>query len=233
MKAENASSGKALEVMVEKLALEIQDGSLIGLGSGATVAAFARRLGRRAEEEELLFSVIPSSLQIQLVAEEWPGFMVVPSTMIPDIDITVDGVDQIDEKFRMIKGGGGALYRERVLLQAASKRVIMGDETKHVRQLYRSVPVETSFFARDFVESALMKIGGKPKLRVLEKGYPFITENGNVIFDTDFGIIEKPETLLSEIISIAGVIEAGIFLNECDVLYQANQDGSVQVFEVR
>jgi ribose 5-phosphate isomerase A len=233
LKAENDNSGKALEAMVEKLALEMQDGSLIGLGSGSTVAAFARRLGQRAEKEKLHFSVVPSSLQIQIIAEKYLRFMVMPSTMIPNIDITVDGVDQIDEKFRMIKGGGGALYRERVLLQAANKRVILADETKHVKQLYRSVPVETSFFARDFTESMLLKMGGKPKLRSLEKGYPFITENGNVIFDTDFGTIEEPETLRADIKSIAGVIEAGIFLNECDVLYQANQDGSVQVFEVR
>jgi ribose 5-phosphate isomerase A len=233
LKAENDNSGKALEAMVEKLALEMQDGSLIGLGSGSTVAAFARRPGQRAEKEKLHFSVVPSSLQIQIIAEKYLRFMVMPSTMIPNIDITVDGVDQIDEKFRMIKGGGGALYRERVLLQAANKRVILADETKHVKQLYRSVPVETSFFARDFTESMLLKMGGKPKLRSLEKGYPFITENGNVIFDTDFGTIEEPETLRADIKSIAGVIEAGIFLNECDVLYQANQDGSVQVFEVR
>jgi ribose 5-phosphate isomerase A len=232
LKAEKDDLSKAIEVMVSRLVSETKGDSIIGLGSGATVATFVSKLGSRAAEEGLIFSIIPSSLQIQLVSEQ-SGLRILPIKMIPQIDITVDGADQIDENFRMIKGGGGALYRERVLLRAAKKRIILADETKYAKRLCRTVPIEISFFARGFVESELRKMDGKPALRLLEKGYPFTTENGNLIFDTDFGVIEKPEILRSDIMNIAGVIEAGVFVDRYEVFYRANRDGSVQVFEVR
>lgn len=232
MKAENENLKKAIEEMADRLVGDTEDGSVIGLGSGATVATFVRKLGRRAADEGIIVSIIPSSLQIQLVAEQ-SGLRLLPIRMIPHIDITVDGADQIDEHFCMIKGGGGALYRERVLLRAAKKSIILADETKYTKRLTGPVPIETSFFARSFVHAELLKMNGKPTLRLLEKGYPFTTENGNLIFDTDFGVIEKPEMLRSDIMNIAGVIEAGIFVDECDVVYRANRDGSVQAFEVR
>jgi ribose 5-phosphate isomerase A len=218
--------------MAAKVAESVKDGAVVGLGSGATVAVFVKKLGRRVAEEGLSLSVIPSSLQIQLVAEE-AGLNLVSPHMIPKIDLTVDGADQVDEEFNVIKGGGGALYRERVLLKAAKKSIILADEKKYVKHLSRAVPVETSFFARSFVAKELAKIKGKPALRFLDKGYPFITENGNIVFDTDFGVVRKPAALRSSITSIAGVIEAGVFVDDCDVFYRANSDGSVQVFKAR
>lgn len=231
MKAEQERLHRVIEDMAAKVAEGVAGGTIIGLGSGSTVAVFVRKLGRCAAEEGLNFDVIPSSLQAQLIAEE-AGLNILPLKMIPKIDTAVDGADQIDEDFNMIKGGGGALYRERVLLRAAKKSIIIADETKYARRLCRLIPVETSFYARSFVFEELVKIGGKPTLRLLDKGYPFTTENGNVIFDTDFGVVEKPEIVRSNIINIAGVIEAGIFVGECDVFYRANRDGSVQIFEV-
>ncbi len=231
MKADQERLHRVIEDMATKVAEGVAGGTVLGLGSGSTVAVFARKLGRRAAEEGLSFSVIPSSLQAELMAEE-AKLDVLPLKMIPKIDLTVDGADQIDEDFNMIKGGGGALYRERVLLRAADKSIIMADETKYAKRLCRLIPVETSFYARSFVFEALVKIRGKPTLRLLDKGYPFTTENGNVIFDTDFGVVEKPEIMRSEITDIAGVIEAGVFVGEADVFYRANRDGSVQIFEV-
>ncbi|MFQ6134687.1 MAG: ribose-5-phosphate isomerase RpiA [Nitrososphaerales archaeon] len=232
MKAKQGKLHRVIEDMAAKVVQGVTDGSVIGLGSGSTVAVFVRKLGRRAAEEGLTFAIIPSSLQIQLVAEQ-SGLNILPLKMIPKIDITVDGADQIDEDFNMIKGGGGALYRERILLRAAKKSTILADETKYAKRLCRPIPIETSFFARSSVYEKLVKMGGKPTLRLLDKGYPFTTENGNVILDTDFGVVEKPEIMRSDITDIAGVIEAGIFVGECDVFYRANRDGSVQIFEVR
>lgn len=222
---------KAIEDIAMQIVEKISDGQIIGLGSGSAVSVFVKKLGNRATVEGLTFNVIPSSLQIQLVAEQ-SGLKPLPQKMIPEIDLTVDGADQIDQEFNMIKGGGGALYRERILLRAAKKSIILADETKYVKHLSRSIPVETSYFARSFVSDELEKIGGKAKLRLLEKDYPFTTENGNIIFDTDFGVIEKPEIIRNEINNIAGIIDTGVFIDEGDVFYRANRDSSVQVFEV-
>ncbi len=231
MKGEKEKILRAIEDIALQIVEKISDGQIIGLGSGSAVAVFVKKLGNRAADEGLTFNMIPSSLQIQLVAEQ-SGLNLFPQKMIPEIDITVDGADQIDEEYNMIKGGGGALYHERILLRAAKKSIILADENKYVKQLSRSVPVETSSFARSFVSDELVRIGGKAKLRLLEKGYPFTTENGNIIFDTDFGVIEKPEITRNEINNIAGIIDTGIFIDEGDVFYRANRDSSVQVFEL-
>ena len=231
MKSKQEKLQRAMEDMAVQVVESISDDKIIGLGSGSAVAFFVRKLGKRVADKELTFNVIPSSLQIQLVAEQ-SGLNVFHHNMIPKIDITVDGADQIDEEFNMIKGGGGALYRERILLRAAKKSIILADENKYVKQLSRSIPVETSFFARSFVSNELGKIGGNAKLRLMEKGYPFTTENGNIIFDTDFGVIGKPKVTRDEINDIAGILDTGIFINEGDVFYRANRDNSVQVFEV-
>lgn len=226
------NSQKSIDIMSAQVADEVKDGDIIGLGSGSAVASFVRKLGERMATYDLTFTVIPSSLQIQLVAEQ-SGLISAPSKMIPKINITVDGADQINEEFNMIKGGGGAHYRERILLRAAKKSIILADETKYAKQLSKAIPVEISKFARIYVTEELEKLGGKVALRMLDKGYSFNTENGNIILDTIFGIIEKPNILQMKINKIAGIIDAGIFIDEGNVFYKANIDGTVQNFEVR
>ncbi len=226
------SSQKSINIMSAQVADKVEDGNIIGLGSGSAVTEFVRKLGERVTNNNITCTVIPSSLQIQLIAEQ-SGLISIPYTMIPDIDITVDGADQINEKFNMIKGGGGALYCERILLRAAKKSIILADETKYVKQLNKAIPVETSKFARVYVTRELQKLGGKVAMRMLDKGYPFNTENGNIILDTMFDIIEKPNVLQRKINKIAGIIDAGIFIDEGNVFYKANIDGTVHNFEVR
>ncbi len=230
MKAEQEELRKAIEDMAFKVVENVTDSSIIGLGSGSTVAVFVKKLGRLATEEGLTLTILPSSLQIQLVAEQ-SGLPIAPFNIFSKIDITVDGADQIDENFNIIKGGGGALYRERILLRAAKKSIILADETKYAKLLCKQIPIETTYFARSFVSEELIKIGGKPTLRLLDKGYPFTNENGNLILDTDLGVVENPKMLRSHIKDIAGVIEVGIFVNEYDVFYRANRDGSVQILK--
>jgi len=231
LKDNEENLAKVIDEMANNVAHNIPDGSIIGLGSGSTVAIFVLKLGKISENKEHIFGVIPSSLQIQIQAEE-VGLNILSPKMIPSIDITIDGADQIDEKYNLIKGGGGALYKERVLLNAAKKSIILADESKYAKKLCKSIPIEVSFFARKFVLEELIRIGGKPILRILDKDYPFTTENGNLIIDTDFGVIEKPEILRSEIVNIAGVIDVGIFIDEGDVFYRANRNGSIQVFNL-
>jgi len=142
-----------------------------------------------------------------------------------------DGADQIDAQKNLIKGGGGALLREKILINAAKKVVIMADKTKFVKNFNRSVPVEVHPFARSTVIKSIEKIGGKPELRSLNRGYPFITENGNVIVDCDFGVIKNPKSLQQKLIGIAGVMEVGIFTRKPDIIYKAKTDGKFEVIK--
>jgi ribose 5-phosphate isomerase A len=148
--------------------------------------------------------------------------------MIPYIDIVFDGADQIDGKFNMIKGGGGALLREKILISAAKKVVIMADAAKFVQSFSRPVPIEVHPMARSVVWQKLVQIGGQPVLRTLEKGYPFVTENGNLILDASFPSITDAKKMEVELKNIAGVLEAGLFTRRADVYYKAKNDGSFE-----
>jgi len=219
------------KAMVDKMAEEalenVKDGMTIGLGSGFAASRFVYFLSRFAIKNHFKVLVVPSSLQIQTFAESY-GLEIAPSSLIPSIDLLVDGLDQIDKALNMIKGGGGALLREKVLMRAAKKVVILANEDKFVEVLNRKVPIEVLPFARSFVLKELEKIDGKPKLRVLKKGYPIFTENGNIILDTDFGFIHNPPKLLNKIKGIPGAIEAGIFTEKIHKVYKACKDSSVK-----
>ncbi|MGQ9468838.1 MAG: ribose-5-phosphate isomerase RpiA [Nitrososphaerales archaeon] len=213
--------------MIEEALENVKDGMIIGLGSGFAVSRFVDALSRYIKKNQIEVLVIPSSLQIQIFAER-ERLEIAPPNLIPSIDLMVDGLDQIDKSFNMIKGGGGALLREKVLMRASKKVVILANEDKFVEILNRKVPIEVLPFARNSVSKELEKIRGKPELRVLEKGYPVFTENGNVILDTDFGLIKDPSLLLNKIKNIPGVVEAGIFTERIDLIYKGCKDGTVK-----
>jgi len=214
---------------IAKRALEnVKPNFLIGLGSGSTVAVFTNALREFVREKRMEVRVIPSSTQIQLACEA-AGLQLAAPSLTPYIDLTVDGADQIDKRFNMIKGGGGALFRERILISSAKKNVILADESKFVNVLDMPVPIEVHPFGRAFVEHRLKSLGRKPHLRLEDKGYPFFTENGNVIFDTDFGLVEKPAELRTELRALPGVIEVGLFDEKVAAFYRARNDGSVDV----
>jgi len=140
-----------------------------------------------------------------------------------------DGADQIDDQKNLIKGGGGALLRENILINAAKKVVIMADKSKFVKNFNRSVPVEVHPLARNIVVKSIHKLNGKPKIRTIERGYPFITENGNVILECDFGVIKNPKALSQKLKLIAGVMEVGIFTRKPDIIYKAKTNGKFEI----
>lgn len=218
--------------MVSVAMKNVKDGYIIGLGSGSTVAEFVRVLSSYVQRNNIEIRVIPSSLQIQIVAEE-SNLKVESSNLIPEINLTFDGADQVDSKFNLIKGGGGALFRERILMAAAQRTFILVDETKFAEKLDKPVPIEVSHFARSFVFNKLSLLNGKPQLRLNSKGYPNVTENTNIIFDTDFGVIHDPVKLESQIREIAGVIDAGIFVTNVDTIYKACKDGRVEELYIK
>ena len=201
---------------------------VIGLGSGSTVAAIVREMAKLPDKKRLEF--VATSLQIKKEAEN-SGLKIVDENRIPYIDVVFDGADQIDSEFRMIKGGGGALLKEKVIMSAAKKVVIAADSNKFVDVFSLSVPVEVHQFARSIVSIKLEGEGGIPKLRTIEKGYPFITENGNIILDTTFNLLMDVRKKELELKNIPGVLEVGLFTRVADIYYKAKIDGSFETIQ--
>ena len=188
----------------------IKNHQTVGLGSGRSATAFVKSLSLLVKKKKFTIKCVPTSLQIKLEAEK--GNLHLIDTVLDKIDIVFDGADQIDKEKNLIKGGGGALLRENILINAANKVVIMADDSKFVTNFNRSVPVEVHPLARNTATKNISKIGGKPKIRTLDRGYPFITENGNIILDCNFGVIKKPKLLREKIKNVSGVLEVGILL---------------------
>lgn len=199
---------------------------VVGLGSGSTVAGIVKEMSKSLDKITLEF--IATSLQIKQEAEK-NGLKIVDENRIPNIDIVIDGADQIDSRFYMIKGGGGALLKEKVLISAAKRVVIIADSNKFVNEFSSSIPIEVHPFARSIVWIKLQEAGGIPKLRTVEKGYPFITENGNIIYDTSFNMQYNVPANELNLKNIPGVVEVGLFTRRADVYYKAKSDGSFEV----
>ena len=206
----------------------VKDGYVIGLGSGRAATSFVKSLSSLIKTKKIKIKGVPTSLQIKLIAEQG-GIPLIQADQVDHIDVVFDGADQIDAEKNLIKGGGGALLRENILINAAKKVVIMADKSKFVKYFNHSVPVEVHPLARSSVTKSIKKLGGKPKIRTLERGYPFITENGNIILDCNFGVIKKPKILAQKIIQIAGVMEVGIFTRKPDVIYKAKSNGKFEI----
>lgn len=217
------------EPSILKLAREavkvVKDVKVVGLGSGSTVGFIVRELAKLPYKGSIEF--VPTSLQIKLEAEK-SSLRIADENIIPDMDIVFDGADQIDSKYHMIKGGGGALLREKILISAAKKVVIVADASKFVKSFSRSVPIEVHPMARSFVLKRLEEMKGKPNLRILDKGYPYVTENGNLILDVLFPSITDAKRMELELKNIAGVLEVGIFTRRADIYYKAKTDGSFE-----
>src|SRR5215467_1356867 len=199
---------------------------VVGLGSGNAMKALVKELANLPYNKSL--KLVATSIQIKIEAES-VGLRISDESSV-DIDVVFDGADQIDSDFNMIKGGGGALFREKVLISAANRVVILADVTKFVTRLSRPIPIEIHKFARSFLHKRLKEIGGDPKLRTIEKGYPYITENGNLILDTSFSSLGNLRSKEIDLKSIPGVAEVGIF-KSVDIYYKAKNDGSFEIIQ--
>ncbi len=206
----------------------VKDNYIIGLGSGRAATELVKSLSKLIKLKNYNIRGVPTSLQIKLIAEKG-GIPLVEADQVEYIDVVFDGADQIDSQKFVIKGGGGALLRENILFSLAKKVVVMADKTKFVKNFTRTVPVEIHPLARSSVTNSIKKMGGKIQIRILDRGYPFFTENGNIILDCDFGTIKDPKTLSQKIKQTAGVLESGIFLRKPDVIYKAKDKGKFDI----
>jgi len=192
----------------------VQSGMVIGLGTGATATLFVRRLAERIANGELSNVVgIPTSRQIAAEAEQL-DFPLSTLEEHPVIDLTVDGADEVDPQLNLIKGGGGALLREKIVAQASKREVIIVDEAKLSPVLGTKwhVPIEVIPFGWRTQVDYLTALGAKVVLRLDKAGQPFVTDQGNYILDTHFGQIATPATLATTLNNRVGIVEHGLFI---------------------
>ncbi len=194
-----------------KAADMVQDGMVVGLGTGSTVYYMIERLAERIQNEGLKVAGIPTSHQTAIRARQAH----IPLTTLDDnpvVDIAIDGADEVDPKLRLIKGRGAAHLREKCVAGAARQFIVVVDDAKVVKRLGTQVPVEVLPFALTPVISSLRALGCEPVIReAVKKDGPVITDNGNFVVDCKFKEIKDPENLESAIAAIPGVIESGLF----------------------
>jgi len=204
---------------------EIKDGQIIGLGTGSTTHFFIEKVGMKVKEEEIEVMGVPTSYQSFLLAKQWK----IPVTTLEehDVDIAVDGADEIDSEFNLIKGGGAAHTLEKIVDYSAKELIIIADDSKLVDQLGSfPVPLEIISEATKPVFSALKDMGADPQIRMAKyKDGPVISDNGHFIVDASFGKIDNPIQLEKDLNSIPGVIENGIFSQMVDKVILGTKDG--------
>ena len=203
--------GRAKRAAGYRAAEMVEDGMVVGLGTGSTVYYTIERLSERIRDG-LEISGIPTSFQTALRAKA-AGIPVTTLDDHPAIDIAIDGADEVDPKFRLIKGRGAAHLREKCVAAAAKRFVVVVDEQKMVKNLgAAAVPVEVLPFAVIPVMHDLRRLGCEPVIReAVKKDGPVITDNGNFIVDCRFGTIRNPEKLETALAAIPGVLESGLF----------------------
>jgi ribose 5-phosphate isomerase A len=195
----------------------VRDGYVVGLGTGSTAFYAIRFLGEMVRAG-LKIRAIPTSVTSRDLAVS----IGIPLTTFEDcseIDVTIDGADEISPALELIKGGGGALLREKIVASASRKTVIIADSTKQVPGLGKSsLPVEVVPFAEVLLSERIAKLGASVTLRKDPSGRPLITEEGHHILDCSFGRIPDPKRLASDLKSMTGVVEHGLFLEIADVV---------------
>ncbi len=218
----------------EKAVEHVEDGSVVGLGSGSTAAHAIRFLGVRLKSDELKEVLgVPTSLQAAGEAVN-AGVPLTTLDEHPDLDLAIDGADQIDGALSAIKGGGGALLREKIVASASKLYIIVADEKKLTKRLGDGcrLPVEVLPFALRPVLHRIGELGADVAVRSGGgKLGPVVTDNGNLIVDADFGVIHNPRKLEVELKTIPGVIETGLFLGYVDIAYLGTREGVRQLKE--
>lgn len=208
----------------------VKPGMNIGLGTGSTANHFIEALAAKVKEGLDIKGVATSKASEELA--EKLGIPLTKLQMNPHLDLTVDGADEFDSEFRLIKGGGGALLREKIVASSSRFMVVIADESKQVKKLGKfPLPVEILVFGSKAtiwkVERAfkILKLDAAINVRRTKDGELFLTENGNFILDCSIGAIPEPERLETLLNSIPGVIETGLFIGICGIVLMGTPKG--------
>jgi len=205
----------------------IKDDMVVGIGTGSTARFFIAALGKAVREHKLRkIRGIPTSMESEWLAKQ-AGIDITSFTQVSKVDITVDGADEIAPDLSLVKGLGGALLREKLVAQNSKRLVIIADSSKEVFKLGTRVPlpVEVVQFGHEASKRFLESLGSSPALRHKPDGSPFITDNGNYIYDCRFRGIDKPAELNAVLAARSGIVESGLFMGLAEMAIIAEDDG--------
>ena len=212
-------------LVAKRAAALVEDGMALGLGTGTTATLFLRALGERVQAEGLRIRGIATSLASEQLAVSL-GIPLTNFEETPVLDLAIDGADEIAPGLALIKGGGGALLREKIVDSAARQFVVIADTSKVVQQLGRfPLPVEIIQLSLPLVQRRLAALELRPVLRPRSDGSPYITDEGNFILDCHCDAIPDPEATASAIRGIVGVVEHGLFLRTATMALVAGEGG--------
>jgi ribose 5-phosphate isomerase A len=213
-------------IAAEAAVAEIEAGMVVGLGTGTTAAFAISALGRRVAAG-LKVTAAGTSLATEHAARA-AGIPMITFEDVGRVDLCIDGADEIDAAFRAIKGGGGAMVREKIVATAAVRMICIVDAGKPVAQLARPLPIEVLPFARAFVSRAIEALGGVPRLRAGPAGAPILSDQSNLLIDCAFGPIADPAALAAALDPIPGLVGHGLFLTEIDALFVGDDNHVVR-----
>jgi len=206
----------------------VRDGQIVGLGSGSTATFAIRMLGERVREG-MKIRGIPSSIASRDLAIEL-GIPLITFEDAQQIDVTIDGADEFDPSLNLIKGGGGAMLREKIVASASRQLVIVTDSSKQVPVLGKfPVPVEVITFAEPLVAKRISDLGAKVVQRQNQSDTPYVTDEGHHILDCHFGKISDPPSLARTLSEMPGIVEHGLFVQMANIIVMAKA-GAVEEF---
>ena len=211
----------------------IKAGMVLGIGSGSTVVYAVEKIAELNEENNLKLKCIPTSFQsYQLIVEN--GLTLASLDQYPELDLDIDGADEIDKNLNLIKGGGGCLVQEKIVASNSKKLVIVADFRKNSETLgekwKKGIPIEVIRISYVPIMKKLEKLGGTPVLRMAQaKAGPLVSDNGNFIIDVNFGEIMDPGELNLNILTIPGVVDTGLFIGMASKAYIGLEDGKVMI----
>ena len=213
------------QVAARAAAQLVDEGDIVGLGSGSTAAYAVRFLAERVREGLKIIG-IPTSQQTKHLAEQ----LGIPLTTLeehPQIDIDIDGADEIDPQLNLIKGGGGAFLREKIVASVSRRFVVVAESSKQVKRLGKfPLPVEVIPFAQSLIKQHIEGLGAKVSLRSYAYGNPYVTDESHHILDCTFGEIPDPPALAEKLCGIPGVVEHGLFIGMAEMAL-IGKDGTV------
>lgn len=217
------------QLAAEKAVEYVKDGMHVGLGTGSTAYWAILKIGERVREGLSIQAVATSKASEKLAKEQ--GIPLIPFDRIQGLDLTIDGADELDRGLHLIKGGGGALLREKIVAFHSKELIIIADESKLVDKLGTfPLPVEMVPFAYEWTMASLERLGAKPMLRTDDESI-YVTDNGNYIADCRFGEIDNPNELHQKLLHLPGVVDNGLFIGLAARAVIGHSDGSVSVVE--
>ncbi|GAB4136773.1 MAG: ribose-5-phosphate isomerase RpiA [Planctomycetota bacterium] len=227
------SDAKAAKRAAARAAADlVQSGMRIGLGSGSTFLFALERLAERIRDEKLDVAGVPTSSGTEQAARRLSIPLIGPDD-VDTLDLAIDGADEIDPRRNLIKGGGGALVREKIVAASAHEMLVVADEGKLVEVLGKSfpLPIEILPFGRTQTIRRIEATGCEARLRTAESGEPFVSDNGNPIVDCRYEGIDDPAMLHDVLAAIPGVVESGLFVGMAGRVFVGSMDGEVRILD--